>query len=80
MFSATQEAPALQARSRLREIHAGLLQQQLAREIADADVEAEMGWDTDNRTENGKVGRWQHRWSTYADLRERLLHWRSWDA
>ena len=44
----------MQARSRLREIHAGLLQQQLAREMADVDVEAEMGWKRDG-DRNGKA-------------------------
>jgi hypothetical protein len=39
----------LQARSRLREIHAGLLQQQLAKEMADVDVAKQMGWDRDGQ-------------------------------
>ena len=46
----------LQARSRLREIHASLLQQQLAREMADVDVEAEMGWKQEDRNGKGEVG------------------------
>ena len=40
----------LQARSRLREIHAGLLQQQLAREMADVDVAKQLGWDRDGQS------------------------------
>lgn len=41
--------PSLQARARLRELHADILARQLAAAEAGVDVRAEMGWDREDR-------------------------------